>query len=122
MSCQQRESAVSIMQLLCCERRPRLLLQAARAGLSEYRRESDLRRVLRLPAAPMPGPATVRALMTLEAELENRRRSRFAAAGEPWRPARHVEVMISLMAETRLMAESVPRQRPWAVVSDSPAK
>ncbi len=107
MSCLERESVVSILQVLSRERRPRLLLQTARAGLGEYRRASDLRRVLRLPAAPAPGPATVRALIALERELEDRRQRRFQTAGEPWRPARHVEVMIALMAETDLMAEAI---------------
>ena len=116
MSCLERESVVSIIQTLSRERRPRLLLQTARAGLGEYRRASDLRRVLRLPAAPMPGPATVLALIDLEQELEGRRQRRFQTAGEPWRPARHVEVMIALMAETRLMAEAITPSSPPRLV------
>lgn len=109
MSCHHRQSALSILDALQRERRPRLLLQAARAGLASYRRDSDLRRVLRLPAAPRPGAQTVAALLELEQSIEARRRRRLDTAGEPWRPARHVEVMIALMAESRLMVEAVPQ-------------
>jgi len=107
MSCQIRDSFVSILETIAQTRRPRLLLRAARIGTLEYRRETDLRRVLRLPAAPPPGAATVRALIDLEAELEILRTRPAHAVGDTWRPARHVEVMIALMAEARLMAEAV---------------
>ncbi|MCC5989286.1 MAG: hypothetical protein JJT95_16560 [Pararhodobacter sp.] len=108
MSCQSRESALAIVDSLTRARRPRLLLQAARAGLGEYRRECDLRRILRLPVTPPPGHETLRALVALEAGQEDLRQHRLHAAGEPWRPARHVEVMIALMAEARLMVRPVP--------------
>lgn len=109
MSCQSRESALAIVDSLTRARRPRLLLQAARAGLGEYRRESDLRRILRLPVTPPPGHETVRKLVALEAEQEEPRQHRLRAAGEPWRPSRHVEIMIALMAEARLMVRPVPQ-------------
>jgi len=107
MSCQSRESIVSLMNTIACSRRPRLLLRTARIGTRDYRRETDLRRVLRLPAAPPPGPATVRALIDLEAQIEAQRLRPNDSIGDTWRPARHVEVMIALMAEARLMAEAV---------------
>ena len=107
MSCQSRESTLALVNSLTRARRPRLLLQAARAGLSEYRRDCELRRVLRLPATPPPGIETLRALVSIEAELEEIRQQRLHAAGEPWRPARHVEVMIALMAEARLLVRPV---------------
>ena len=92
-------------------RRPRLLLRAARIGTQDYNRDIDLRRVLRLPATPPPGPATVRALIDLEHRLETARQRPGQPvtedAVESWRPARHVEVMIALIAEARLMAEAV---------------
>lgn len=107
MSCQSRESTLGIVEALSRSRRPRLLLQAARAGLGEYRREYDLRRVLRLPATPPPGIETLRALIAAEAKQEALRQQRLQAAGEPWRPACHVEVMIALMAEARLVIRPV---------------
>lgn len=120
MSCHKSQSIYALMWSLGGECRPRLLLQAARAGQADYRREHDLRRVLRLPASPAPGTATIMALMTLEAEQEQRRKNRLQAAGEPWRPSRHVEVLIALMAEMRLMAVAVPAQP--KLVSQTPGQ
>jgi hypothetical protein len=115
MSCHFRDSIVSLLDTLGRANRPRLLLRAARMGTMDYRREVDLRRILRLPATPAPGPATVRTLVALETEMETLRMRPCHETGETWRPARHVEVMIALMAEARLMAESVeirPHLRP----------
>ena len=107
MSYHSRESIVSVLDTISRTHRPRLLLRTARIGLQEYRRETDLRRVLRLPAAPPPGAATVRALIDLEAQLEAQRLRPAHGIGDTWRPTRHVEVMIALMAEAQLMAEAV---------------
>ncbi|MFN3955562.1 MAG: DUF6477 family protein [Pararhodobacter sp.] len=107
MSCQPRDSIVSILATIADTHRPRLLLRAARIGTNDYRRETDLRRVLRLPAPPPPGPATVRMLIDLEAQQEDLRTRSGTHPGVSWRPARHVEVMIALMAEARLMAQCI---------------
>lgn len=112
MSCQSPDTILATAEALTRARRPRLLLQAARAGLAEYRREYDLRRILRLPATPPPTQTTLRTLLALEAELEELRQNRLRAAGEPWRPARHVEVLVALMAEARLMLRPVPAMPP----------
>lgn len=115
MSCHFRDSIVSILDTLARATRPRLLLRAARMGTMEYRREVDLRRILGQSTTPPPGPATVRCLIALEAEMEMLRIRPCHETGETWRATRHVEVMIALMAEARLMAESVeirPHLRP----------
>jgi hypothetical protein len=89
---------------LAALRRPRLLLQAARHGLREYRRERRLRRLL--PGTIMPGTAlpdegaAVAPLLEVEAQLEEARRARDAG----YSPARHVEVLIALVAEARALA------------------
>lgn len=72
--------------------RPRLLMQAARHGLGEYRRGRDLLRLLGYcPSAAV----AVLDLTALEATAEAARR-----AGSPaWSCTRHVEVLIALMAE-----------------------
>lgn len=121
MSCQPRESIVSILATIAGTRRPRLLLRAARIGTNDYRRETDLRRVLRLPAPPPPGPATVRMLIDLEAQQEELRTGAGAHPGLSWRPARHVEVMIALMAEARLMAQCVQPMPATAPLPDAPS-
>lgn len=80
-------------------RRPRLLIRAARHGAVEYSRTRDLRRILH--ADPLPGPArSVPRLMDLEAELELQRTSGIAG----YSPARHIDVLIALMGEARLLA------------------
>lgn len=79
-------------------RRPRLLIRAARFGLRDYNRERDLRRLVRSDELPTP----TRAIPTLIAEeqrLESIRRARDAA----YSPARHVELLVALIAEIRLV-------------------
>lgn len=109
MSFVPRESVLSILTTIQQTRRPRLLLRAARFGLAEYERQRDLKRLLRLPAAPPVSPATVRTLMELEARLEDLRTRPPQEAGDTWRAARHVEALICLIAESRLLVDAVPR-------------
>lgn len=104
MSFQPRRSIVSIQATLAETTRPRLLLRAARIGTADYARERDLKRILRLPATPPPGPGVVLDLLALEAEHEDRRTRPLAELGDSWRPAKHVEALIALLAEAALMA------------------
>lgn len=108
MSHQDRESVVSVLHDLSETIRPHLLLRTARHGTLDYQRETDLRRILRVPAAPRPGPAVVRALLDLEAQQEEQRTRPAHEVGNPWRAARHVEVLIALVCEAQMMAQSVP--------------
>ena len=98
---------LALFDTLSTLRRPRLLMQTARHGLREYERSRDLRRIMRLPAAPAPGVACVRQLLALEAEIEATRRRQSTDPGAPWRPARHVEVLIALLAESALLLRPV---------------
>ena len=82
-------------------RRPKLLIRAARFGLESYDRSRDLKRLLHADAAPSPR-AAVDHLFEAEAILEDDRTS--GQAG--YSPARHVELLIALIAETRLLAAS----------------
>jgi hypothetical protein len=77
-------------------RRPRLLMRAARFGLGDYRRERDLRRLVRCGLSPED---TVPTLMSVEAELEETR----LAGDVSYSCARHIEVLIALLAEARLL-------------------
>ncbi|PRY95180.1 hypothetical protein BCF33_0794 [Hasllibacter halocynthiae] len=80
--------------------RPALLVRTARHGLERYRRPRDLRRALRQRGEPLPGPAAaVMALLEREKGLERAR-----VAGDPrYTHARHIEVLIALMGESRLL-------------------
>ncbi len=82
--------------LLADLRRPQLLIRAARCGLADYRRERDLRRLI--DGQPSPDRAVQR-LLSEEEKLEETRR-----AGEAsYSVARHIEVLIALMNEVRLL-------------------
>lgn len=94
--------------------RPRLLIRAARFGLSDFRRERDLRRILG-DAAP-PGMATLARLLDVEEAMEAERTTGAAA----YRPARHVEALIALMAEARfVLHDDVPATPGGALAAET---
>lgn len=76
--------------------RPRLLIQAARLGLSDYRRERDLRRLGGLAARPSD---TVPHLLAEERAVEEARK----AGTVGYSISHHIELLIALMAEIRLL-------------------
>jgi hypothetical protein len=82
--------------LLATLRRPRLLMRAARFGLGEYRRERDLRRYVTSATTPED---TVSSLISVEAKLEATR----VAGDAGYSVARHIEVLIALLAEAQLL-------------------
>ncbi len=77
-------------------RRPRLLMHAARFGLVDYRRDRDLRRLVRCGLSP---EETVPSLMSAEAAIEATR----LAGDATYSVARHIEVLIALLAEAQLL-------------------
>lgn len=79
-------------------KRPPLLVRAARFGIDDYNRAGQLPRLLRCLSTPRSGEAILR-LLDLEADLEDQRVERAAE----YSVARHVEVIIALMAEARLL-------------------
>jgi hypothetical protein len=79
-------------------KRPPLLVRAARFGLDDYNRAGQLPRLLRTLATPRSGEAILR-LLDIEADIEERR----TAHAADYSVARHIEVIIALMAEARLL-------------------
>lgn len=79
-------------------RRPSLLIRAARFGLADYRRERDLRRLTNSGTLPSPHRA-LGILMSEEDALEQTRR----AGDATYSITRHIEVLIALMGEARLL-------------------
>jgi len=76
-------------------RRPRLLLDAARHGMAEYRRSRDLPRLL---SERVVDRDCVAQLAEMEAAMEEAR-----VAGDPhWSCLRHVEILIALLSERAL--------------------
>ena len=86
-----------ILTVLAQIRRPRLLMRAARFGLGDYRRERDLRRLV--GQLPSPEKALTR-LMDEEERLEALR----LEGGADYSLPHHIEVLIALMAEMRLVS------------------
>ncbi|THD83054.1 hypothetical protein E7811_13015 [Aliigemmobacter aestuarii] len=79
-------------------RRPGLLIRAARIGLSDYRRDRDLRRLIGLGGSEGP-EATLPRLLAEEARLEAER-----TGGEAgYSLCRHIDILIALLAEMRLL-------------------
>lgn len=81
-------------------RRPRLLIRAARFGQQDYRRDRDLKRLVPTPLLPS---RAVPQLLEVEEGLEETRR----AGDASYSVARHIEVLIALMAEVRLLPRNV---------------
>ncbi|AJE46943.1 DUF6477 family protein [Celeribacter indicus] len=106
-----------VATLLSNLRRPRLLIRAARLGLADYNRNRDLLRVMRSATVPSPLRA-VSALIEEEARIEESRRSGTGA----YDVVRHVDLLIALMAEARLLppagAPRAPLRRPSAPPPD----
>ena len=77
-------------------RRPRLLMRAARFGLGDYRRDRDLRRLVKLTGSPRD---TLPHLIRIEERLEATRLS----GDVTYSIAHHIDVLIALLAEARLL-------------------
>jgi hypothetical protein len=77
-------------------RRPRLLIRAARFGIEDYRRDRNLRRLFLDSDSP---DRILPALLAEEARLEHIRKT--GDLGYP--VARHIEVLVALMAEVNLL-------------------
>lgn len=84
--------------LLADMKRPRMLIRAARFGLGDYRRERDLRRLINAEAMPTLERSLPR-LLSEEGRLEETRR----AGDASYSISRHIEVLIALMGEVRLL-------------------
>jgi len=89
---------MTMTDTLSCIRRPRLLIRAARHGVEDYNRNRDLKRILRGDSLPGPAAALTR-LIDLEAAQEETRASGQAS----YSVARHLEILIALMGEARLL-------------------
>jgi hypothetical protein len=87
-----------LLSLVSDLRRPRLLIRAARAGLCDYNRARDLKRVMRSQTTPSPDRAMT-VLLAEEQELEDTRRKGDAA----YSLVRHIDILIAMMAEVRLL-------------------
>ncbi|MGX0901935.1 putative membrane protein YccC [Roseovarius sp. MBR-79] len=89
-------------------RRPPLMVRAARIGAEHYDRARVLPHLLGVQSPPAPAPALER-LIEIEAAEEQDRKTRAAH----YSAARHVTILIALMAEARSLADA-PAPQPKA--------
>jgi hypothetical protein len=94
-----------LAHLLSALRRPKILIRAARAGVADYRRERDLKRLLRSGS----GPAPQQALGTLLAE-EDRLETNRTTGEATYNLQRHVALLTAILAEARLLPAPAPRR------------
>ena len=88
--------------LLTDLRRPRLLIRAARFGVADYKRERDLRRLINA-SNRATSESAVPQLISAEEQMEETRR----AGDAGYSVSRHLEVLIALIAEVRLLPRSL---------------
>jgi hypothetical protein len=86
-------------------KRPRLLVEAARLGESNYARDRHLRRVFG-PAHPSAPRATLPRLEEMEREINELR----VARDGRYSPIRHIDLLIAIMGEARLHVRLNARQ------------
>ena len=93
-----------LLTVLHALRRPKILIRAARAGVIDYRRDRDLKRLLRQPRATASTHA-IGSLLAEEGRLETTR-----TAGEAtYSIQRHVAVLTAILAEARLLSVAAPQ-------------
>jgi hypothetical protein len=80
-------------------RRPKILIRAARAGICDYRRDRDLKRLVRDGKGEAPRDA-IQPLLAEEHRLEETR----VGGGATYNIQRHVAVLTALLAEARRQA------------------
>ncbi|NOX73085.1 MAG: hypothetical protein GXP03_05530 [Alphaproteobacteria bacterium] len=80
-------------------RRPRILIRAARIAASEYRRDRDLKRLLRAGKLPNPGKTMPR-LLAMEQDIEATRQAGHAT----YSITKHVEILAALVAEATFLS------------------
>lgn len=87
-----------ILSIVADLRRPQLLIKAARCGMTEYNRNRDLKRLMRVLSIPSPDRA-LSALLAEEERLEETRK----AGDATYSITRHIEVLIAMLSEARLL-------------------
>jgi len=92
---------LDIHSLLKNLKRPRLLVQAARFGVDDFRRDPDLLRLLNTEKAPGPSESIL-LLMDLESEMNEARMSHVAT----YSLSRHIDALTAIMAEQRLLSDA----------------
>lgn len=89
---------IDINTILRRIKRPSLLIKAARHGVDDYNRDVQLRRILKVEKLPKTGPAILQLI-----EIEQSMDIACTENHTTYAISRHVEVLIAIMAEARLL-------------------
>ena len=92
---------MDLLSFLTKLHRPRLLVRAARYGITDYKRDVHLTRILGTSRLPRSAVALTD-LINLEMDADELRRQKAAT----YSPARHVELLIAMMGEAQLLRAS----------------
>jgi len=92
---------LDIQSLLSKLKRPKLLVRAARYGIDDYRRETDLLRTLDKHTLPGPGDALMQ-LIGIEEEFNAQRINKDAT----YSIARHIDALTAIMSEARTLQDT----------------
>jgi hypothetical protein len=76
--------------------RPKMLIHAARMGMTDYRRERDLRRLGHMSVSP---ELALPHLLQAEEQAEDKRRR----GDMGYSPLQHIDLLIAVLAELRLL-------------------
>ena len=88
----------NLLQVFNRLRRPKTLIRAARIGAEEFRRDRDLKRLLRVVSVPKPGKG-MRRLLDIEQSLEETR----STGNATYSITRHVEILAALITEASFL-------------------
>lgn len=84
-------------------RRPKLLIRAAREGQAGWRRDRDLKRLLKCDETPAPGRA-IRRLRFVEGQMNDARIEKAAH----YDLQHHIRLLIAILAEMRAVVAAAP--------------
>lgn len=101
-----------ILTMLNQMQRPRLLMKAARIGAEDYRRGVHLPRLLGYGNLPRHGAALLK-LIEMEDVMNTQRKSDDSA----YTLLRHVDVLIAIVGESRVLRAAQISQTPTALTS-----
>lgn len=95
-----------ILGMIQSLKRPRLLIRAARHGVSEYQRSRRLRKLLMTNSLPRPGEAAMR-LLALERDVNDLR----IGGDGTYSVAHHVNILTALLGEARELKATGPQTK-----------
>lgn len=96
---------LDVLGMVAALERPKMLVQTARFGFDDYRRDFHLPRILNVATPPRCGEALIK-LLELEADVNDMRKASHAE----YSLTGHIDILIAIMGEAALLRASKRRQ------------